>query len=400
MTAISIGRKVDQIRITSYALASCVGTGRANHLDAVTAGRSGLSPCAYPDLPFDCYVGHVAGLETLPFPTEFSDFDNRANRLALAALQSDGFLAAAGSMRERWGPGRCGVILGTSTSGIEKLESVYRARVRDDDPLPVDYVMSHNDNHQAVAAFTQKYFGLSGPSYTISTACSSSAKALIDATQLIEADFCDAVLVGGVDTLCLISLNGFEAMQLVAREPCRPCDADRNGLSIGEAAGFLIIERNDNRGVRISGMGESSDGVSMSTPPRDGAGAAVAMRTAVESAGISPDQIGYVNLHGTATPTNDTAECTAVSNVFGSDTPASSLKGMLGHTLGAAGAVEAIMSVIALEENLIPGNIGLSNLDPEISCNIVAHARTAELSHVISNAFGFGGSNCALLFSQ
>ena len=223
---------------------------------------------------------------------------------------------------------------------------------------------------------------------------------MVDATQLIEAGFCDAVVVGGVDTLCLISLNGFAAMQLVSQKPCRPCDADRNGLSIGEAAGFLIIERDGNQGVRLSGMGESSDGVSMSTPPKDGAGAAVAMRTAVENAGINTDQIGYVNLHGTATPTNDTAECTAVSNVFGSDTPASSLKGMLGHTLGAAGTVEAIMSIIALEENLIPGNIGLRNLDPEITCNIVAHTRTAELSHVVSNAFGFGGSNCALLFSQ
>ena len=400
MTANFDGRNASHIGITGYTLTSCVGTGRDAHLDAMAVSRSGLTPCAYPDLPFDCYVGHVAGLETMQFPAGVSDFDNRANRLALSALQSDGFLEAAGKMRERWGADRCGVILGTSTSGIEKLESVYRARARNDDPLPDDYVMSHNDNHQAVAAFTQKYLGVSGPSYTISTACSSSAKALIDATQLIEAGFCDAVVVGGVDTLCLISLNGFEAMQLVSREPCRPCDAARNGLSIGEAAGFLIIERDHNDCIRLSGMGESSDGVSMSTPPKDGAGAAVAMRAALAGAGINPDQIGYVNLHGTATPTNDTAECAAVSNVFGSHTPASSLKGMLGHTLGAAGAVEAIMCIIALEENLIPGNTGLGELDPEISCNIVAHARPAELSHVVSNAFGFGGSNCALLFSQ
>ena len=379
MTANFDGRNADQIGITGYALASCVGTGRGAHLDAIRSGRSGLTPCAYPDLPFDCYVGHVAGLESMQFPAGISDFDNRANRLALSALQSDGFLEAAGKMRERWGADRCGVILGTSTD---------------------DYVMSHNDNHQAVAAFTQKYLGLSGPSYTISTACSSSAKALIDATQLIEAGFCDAVVVGGVDTLCLISLNGFEAMQLVSREPCRPCDAGRNGLSIGEAAGFLIVERDHAHCIRLSGMGESSDGVSMSTPPTDGAGAAVAMRAALAGAGIDPGQIGYVNLHGTATPTNDTAECAAVSNVFGSDTPASSLKGMLGHTLGAAGAVEAIMCIIALEENLIPGNTGLGELDPDISCDIVAHTRPAELSHVVSNAFGFGGSNCALLFSQ
>lgn len=390
----------DRIRITDYAIASCVGTGRAPHLDAVRSGRSGLAPCTYPDLPFDCYVGSVSGPESIQFPAEMSDYDNRANRLALWALRSDGFLEAAKAMRERWGADRCGVILGTSTSGIEKLESVYRGRAADDDPLPDDYVMRHHDNHQAVAAFTQKYLGLTGPSYTISTACSSSAKALIDAVQLIETGFCDAVVTGGVDTLCLISLNGFEGLQLVSRAPCRPCDADRTGLSIGEAAGFMIVERDRNHGIRLSGMGESSDGISMSTPPEDGAGAASAMRTALRRAGLNAPQIDYVNLHGTGTPTNDTAECRAVAAVFGPDTPASSLKGMLGHTLGAAGAVEAILCIIALEEDLVPGNTGLNRLDPDIACNIVAHPHSRELKHVISNAFGFGGSNCALLFSK
>lgn len=400
MTAISSGSKVDHIGITHYALATCIGAGRAVHLGAMKTARSGLAPSDYPDLPFDCYIGRVSGLDEIEFLPELSDYDNRANRLALAALLSDGFTEAAEAMRERWGAARCGVVIGTSTSGIEKLESVYRARENDEDPLPDDYLMSHNDNHQAIAAFTQKFLGLSGPSYTISTACSSSAKALIDAKQLIETGFCDAVVVGGVDTLCLISLNGFEAMQLVSRAPCRPCDADRTGLSIGEAAGFLIVERDGQRGVRLSGMGESSDGVSMSTPPEDGAGAAVAMRAALASAGLDAADVGYVNLHGTATPTNDTAECRAVASVFGTNMPASSLKGMIGHTLGAAGAVEAVMSIIALEENLVPGNVGLGRLDPDISCNIAAEARTGELAHVVSNAFGFGGSNCALLFSQ
>lgn len=400
MTSLPSTVDTDRIRITTYALTTCIGTGRASHLDAMKAGRSGLVPCNYPDLPFDCYVGSVSGLESMPFPAGMPDYDNRANRLALAALRSDGFPEAVEAVRERWGPERCGVIVGTSTSGIEKLESVYRARANDEDPLPDDYLMSHNDNHQAVAAFTQKYLSITGPSYTISTACSSSAKALIDATQLIESGFCDAVVVGGVDTLCLISLNGFEAMQLISREPCRPCDADRNGLSLGEAAGFLIVERDGGQGVRLSGTGETSDGVSMSTPPEDGAGAAAAMQKALRSAGLNAGQIGYVNLHGTGTPTNDTAECRAVSRVFGSDTPASSLKGMLGHTLGAAGAVEAVMCIIALEENLIPGNLGLDRLDPDITCNVVAYPRMDELTHIVSNAFGFGGSNCALLFSK
>ncbi|MEH6755666.1 MAG: beta-ketoacyl-ACP synthase [Alphaproteobacteria bacterium] len=389
----------DQTRITHYTIITCLGRGRAAHYDALQNGRSGLAPCEYPDLPFDCFVGSVEGLDSLNFPGHVSDYDNRANRLALAAFETDGFLDAAQRVRDHWGPDRCGVVVGTSTSGIEKLETVYRAR-GDNDPLPEDYLMSHHDNHHAVAAFTQKFLGLTGPSYTISTACSSSAKAFVDAAQLIEAEICDAVIVGGVDTLCLISLNGFEAMQLISREPCRPCDASRNGLSIGEGAAFLVLERDASDGIRLSGMGESSDGVSMSTPPEDGAGAAAAMQSALDDAGIGADQVGYINLHGTATPANDTAECNAILKVFGAATPVSSLKGMLGHTLGAAGAVESVMTMIALEENLIPANVGLTTLDPQIQCNVIPESQVSELSHVLTNAFGFGGSNCALVFSR
>ena len=390
---------MSDISITSYAVASCLGIGRTEHLNAMREGRSGLAPCDYPDLRFDCFAGSVAGLDTMPFPEALKDYDNRANRLTYQALTSDGFQDAAVAMRERWGAGRCGVVMGTSTSGVAKLEDAYRARA-DGDPLPNEYRMSHHDNHHAVAAFLQDCLGLSGPSYTISTACSSSAKALVDAVQLVEAGFCDAVLAGGVDSLCLISLNGFESLQLVSRAPCRPCDADRNGLSLGEGAALAIVERDSDGGVRICGVGESSDGVSMSTPPDDGAGAAVAMRAALRDAGVAADQVGYVNLHGTATPANDTAECTAVLDVFGSGTPASSLKGMIGHTLGAAGAVEAVMCAIALEENLVPGNVGLENLDPAISCNVVPQTVPATYSHALSNSFGFGGSNCALLLGR
>ena len=253
------------------------------------------------------------------------------------------------------------------------LETVYRQR-DGDAPLPDSYRMHHHDDHQAVAGFLQSYLGLRGPSYTISTACSSSAKALVDAVQLIEAGFCDAVLTGGVDSLCLTSLNGFEAMQLISRQPSRPCDANRNGLSIGEAAALMLVERDADTGFRLSGYGESSDGVSMSTPPEDGAGAAQAMRMALDRAGLTADRIGYVNLHGTATRNNDTAECTAVTSVFGPAIPASSLKGAVGHTLGAAGAVEAVMCFIALENGILPGNTGLETLDPDIACDIVAHS--------------------------
>ena len=309
-------RDLRRIRITAHTLATCLGHGRATHAQAMVAGRSGLARNDYPDLPFDCFIGRVSEIEDIEFPGEMAAYDNRATRLSLAALNADGFYDAVAAMRDLWGSARCGVVLGTSTSGVEKLESVYRAR---DGQAPLDesYSMRHHSDHQAVAAFLQEHLQLTGPSYTISTACSSSSKALVDAVQLIEAGFCDAVLAGGVDSLCLTSLNGFEAMQLISRTACRPCDEARDGVSIGEGAAFMIVERDANTGVRLSGSGETSDGFSMSTPPADGAGAAAAMRAALASAGLEPNQIDYVNLHGTATLTNDSAEGAAVAAVLG-----------------------------------------------------------------------------------
>ncbi|MBY8974891.1 beta-ketoacyl-ACP synthase [Rhodobacteraceae bacterium NNCM2] len=392
-------RNALRIRITAHAMVTCLGRGADVHAQAMREGRSGLAPSRFPDLPFDCYLGAVAGLDEIAFPETVADFDNRSNRLALAALATDGFAAKIDAVRARWGAGRCGIVMGTSTSGVEKLEGVYRARAADE-PLPSGYSMRHHDNLQAVAAFLQAHLGLTGPSYTVSTACSSSAKALVDAVQLIEAGFCDAVITGGIDCLCLTSLNGFEALQLISREPCRPCDSERDGLSIGEAAALMIVERDAEGGIELSGWGESSDGVNMSTPPEDGAGAVAAMREALENAGLAPAQIGHVNLHGTATAVNDAAETRAVAAVLGGEVPVSSLKGAIGHTLGAAGAAEAVMCLIALEQGIIPGNTGLRTLDPAIDCNVSATSAAGDLAHVLSNSFGFGGNNCALVFSR
>ena len=398
MTGASRREDASPVKITGHTLVTCLGHGRAVHLDAMIEGRSGLSPSDIPDLPFDCFIGRVPDIDDLDVPDAIAEFDNRANRLALAALNADGFRDVIEKAKAHWGAARIGVIIGTSTSGIEKLETVYRDR-NADAPLPDSYLTRHHDNHQAVAAFLQEYLGLTGPSYSIATACSSSAKALVDAAQLIEAGLCDAVLTGGVDSLCLTTLNGFEAMQLVSRQPCRPCDANRDGLSIGEGAALMLVERSPSTGVRLSGYGESSDGVSMSTPPEDGAGALAAIEAALDRACLTPDQVGYVNLHGTATPANDTAECRAVASVFGSSTPASSFKGAVGHTLGAAGAVEAVMCLIVQEAGIVPGGVGLKDLDQTIACDVVQQSRNGDLTNVVTNAFGFGGSNCVLVLS-
>jgi 3-oxoacyl-[acyl-carrier-protein] synthase-1 len=366
---------------------------------ALREGRSGLSESHHLELPFSCFLGEVAELDALAFPEDHAAYDNRANRLALAALKSDGFEQAAQACKEKFSAARCGIVIGTSTAGVEKLEQVYRARDADA-PMPESYSMQHHDSQQAVTAFLQSYLGFQGPSYSISTACSSSAKAIIDAYQLVEAGLCDAVLAGGVDSLCLTSVNGFESLELMSRKPCRPNDIVRDGLSIGEAAAFVLVERDSFGCVRMTGYGESSDGTNMSTPPEDGAGACAAIRQALERADLTPKDIDYVNLHGTATIVNDATEARAVITAIGPDVPAASLKGAIGHTLGAAGAAEAVLCIYAMQEAILPGNTGLETLDPKALPNITSHCRTGSIQHVLSNSFGFGGSNCALVLSK
>lgn len=388
-----------RIRIPAYAMVSCLGAGRAAHREALWEGRTGLAEHEIPEMPFQCPVGAVAGVEKIALPDALRPFDNRANRLALAAMRSDGFEERVAAARARWGRDRCGIVVGTSTSGVERLEHVYRDRA-EDAPVAPDFSIRHHSSHNAVAEFLAAYLDLGGPCFTVSTACSSSAKALIDAVQCVALGVCDAVAAVGVDSLCLTSLNGFESLQLVSRTPCQPCDKSRSGLTISEAGAALLVERDAEGGARLSGFGESSDGAHMSTPPKDGAGAAQAMRAALARAGLRPEAIDYVNMHGTGTPLNDAAECAAIRDVFGKATPAASIKGAVGHSLGAAGALEIAICLMALEESYAPGTIGLEERDPACDCAILERTREAPLSHVLSNAFGFGGNNCAVILSK
>ncbi len=389
-------RSLDQIGITGRAAVSAVGWGAEPHVDAMRDMRSGLRACDFDNVDVPCFIGRVDGIEDLVFPAHHPVFDNRATRLALAAAGSDGFLEKVSAAVGRWGPARVGLVMGTSTSGVDRLENVYRART-DDAPLTESYTIRHHSDHHAVTAFLEQYLGLAGPVFTISTACSSSAKALVDAAQLIQLGICDAVVAGGVDSLCMTSLYGFEALELVSRQPCRPADGNRDGLSIGEAAGLLLLER-DADGPFMSGYGESSDAVNMSTPPPDGAGAAAAMRSAMTRARLDAGDISFVKLHGTATPINDQAETAAVAAAV-PKVIATSLKGLVGHTLGAAGALEAVMCLDALDHGFVPGTAGLETKDLEISVDVPARTLNAPVQNVVCNAFGFGGSNCALVLS-
>jgi 3-oxoacyl-[acyl-carrier-protein] synthase-1 len=220
---------------------------------------------------------------------------------------------------------------------------------------------------------------------------------------MIAAGICDAAVVGGVDSLCLTTLYGFHSLGLLSRTPCRPYDAARDGISIGEGAGFALLERAAERTQNCTslliGIGESCDGYHMSAPHPDGTGARLAMQAALNSAGLKPAGIDYLNLHGTATLTNDASEDKAVCDVFGSAIPSSSTKGSTGHLLGAAGIIEAIISIIAIEHALLPGSVHTQNVDPTLRADYLIENRSARVQRVLSNSFGFGGSNCSLVFA-
>jgi 3-oxoacyl-[acyl-carrier-protein] synthase-1 len=238
----------------------------------------------------------------------------------------------------------------------------------------------------------------------VSCACASSAKVFASARRMLDADVIDAALVGGVDSLCLTTLYGFHSLQLSSALPCRPFDVARDGISIGEAAAYALLERPtenlDADAVLLLGVGESSDAYHMSAPHPEGLGARRAMQAALAAAGLDAGAIDYINLHGTATPSNDRAESQAVTSIFGATTPGSSTKGATGHTLGAAGALEAVICAIALRKGLMPGGIHTTRVDPTLTAHYLRENRRAPVIHALSNSFGFGGTNCSLVFGR
>ncbi len=305
--------------------------------------------------------------------------------------------------REKYGPARIGVFVGTSTSGILETELAYRRRDASG-ALPADLRYATTHNTYSVAWFVQSYFGLTGPSMAISTACSSSAKAFGNAARMIAAGLCDAAVVGGVDSLCLTTLYGFGSLGLLSSRACRPFDTDRDGISIGEGGGMVLLEKNADsktaNTIALLGVGESSDAYHMSTPHPEGLGARMAMEQALSAAGIGPGAVDYINLHGTGTRSNDASEDKAVCAVFGTATPCSSTKGWTGHTLGACGAIEAIICALAIERGFMPGSVNTRTVDPGLGLQYLVGNRSEPVEIAMSNAFGFGGTNCSLLLGR
>jgi 3-oxoacyl-[acyl-carrier-protein] synthase-1 len=390
--------------LTQFTATCCLGAGLQPLSTALRSTRSGLSPCRFEDVELDTWIGAVAGIDERPLPLPFRQFECRNNRLAYMALGQDDFNAGVLECVSRVGAQRVGLFIGTSTSGILQTELAYRRRDPGSGALPADFQYAGTHNTFASASFIRELLGIEGPAAVVSTACSSSAKAFGAAQRMIELGIIDAAVVGGVDSLCLTTLYGFHSLQLTAPRPCRPCAVDRGGISVGEAAAFVLLERSAPRGnecaIALLGVGESNDGYHLSAPHPEGLGAGLAMESALRAAGLAAAGIGYLNLHGTGTTSNDSAECAAITRMFGAELPCSSTKGATGHTLGAAGALEAVICALALRDQLLPGGANTERVDPALQVNYITSSRAAAITHVVSNSFGFGGTNCSLALGR
>ena len=392
------------LAIRAYTATTAVGRGRDALLSALREGRSGLRRNDFGPDPLDCWIGRVEGIEDAPLPTQWARWECRNNRLAWLALQQDGILDSVREMISAHGSDRVAVVMGTSTASIGASEEAYTRLVGEGDasrfPADLDRPIVHTPH--SLGDFVQQATGLRGPCVTVATACSSSAKVFAQAARLIQSGMVDAALVGGVDTLCGSVLFGFNALQLVSPDPCRPFDATRVGLSLGEAGGFAVLERpaEHDGDLQLCGYGESSDAHHMSAPHPEGVGAKLAMRDALARAGIDASEVGYLNLHGTATPANDTVEAGAVASMFPASLHASSTKGWTGHTLGAAGIVESVIALLALAEGELPGTLNSSVPDPACGPQIRFAGQVRPIRYSMNNSFGFGGNNASLVFGR
>lgn len=349
----------------------------------------------------EIFVGEVNS-PLPPWPEPLGEHHSRNNRLLLAAYEQ--IAESTEAALARFGRDRIGVVIGSSTSGILEGERAAAAWARGE-PSPPGYHYRQQeigDPARALAA----YLGLESIAYTISAACSSSAKAFASARNLLDLDLCDAVLVGGVDSLCGLTLNGFLALESLARDRCNPFAAGRDGIVIGEGAALFLLTR-EAAPIALFGVGESTDAYHISAPHPEGEGAEAAMRAALFDAGLTADTIDYINLHGTATPKNDAMESLAVARLFGAKVACSSTKSLTGHTLGAAGATEVALCWLLLSalnrHGILPAQNMRGDVDPDLApIGLLTRDATIGVGarYCLSNSFAFGGSNCAVVIGR
>lgn len=346
------------------------------------------------------------GMVTIDLPAvTLASEDSRNNRLLASAVTS--LLPALRSLKARFGRGRIGIVIGTSTSGIAEGEAALD--VSADQPLlAADYCYTTQE-FSAPSRFLAEWLDLRGPSFVLSSACTSGGKALAAAARLLKLGVCDAVVAGGVDSLCRMTLEGFSALTVTADTPCNPFSVNRRGTNIGEGAAVFLMTRESSLDgattpVRLAGWGETSDAYHISSPDPQGHGAIAAMRKALAMAGLQPGHIDYLNLHGTATAHNDLMEARAVEQTLGSTVACSSTKPLTGHTLAAAGAIEALLCWLLLQrrDGRLPPHHWDGEADPALPVlNGLGHTQLQHpLQTAMSNSFAFGGNNLSLILAR
>ncbi len=396
--------------------ASCAaGVGLAALSEALRSNTSSLQALQANEPPAwagtatvpEAWAGALDALVASPLPAALAAWDCRPTRLAYQALQQDGFITAVAAARERWGAARVGLVLGTSASTIGDSEAAYR-QLDADGGFPAGRRNPRLNTPHALAAFVQQALGLQGPAVTVSTACSSSAKACGSARRWLQAGVVDAVVVAGVEALSASLLFGFRSLGLVAPSPCQPFGAARLGISLGEAAAFVLLQRHEAatpaEALCLLGDGEANDAHHMSAPHPQGLGAELALDAALARAGLGAEAIEFLNLHGTATPANDAVEAALVARRYAPTVHACATKGLTGHTMGAAGLLEAVVCLIALQHGVRAGTVQTPAADPAFGSAFAQQLRLKPASgavrYAVTHSFGFGGNNAVLVFGR
>jgi 3-oxoacyl-[acyl-carrier-protein] synthase-1 len=379
--------------LADLAIINSLGSGKQAVLDGLLRGdQSGMQTCGPLLTGREGVVARVTQ-ELADLPPEYAEFDCRNNQLLAGAAQQ--VTTGIEELKADYGSSRIGVIIGTSTSGIAAAEGAGAGS-------PGYHYRQQEIG--AAAEFLARYLGIEGPRFTVSTACSSSAKALASAARFLAADLCDAVVVGGCDSLCQLTTNGFDALESLSDEICNPFSINRKGINIGEGAALFLLTRSE-AAIRLAGYGESSDAYHMSAPEPSGKGAEIAIRAALANAQVDAQQIGYINLHGTATVKNDKMESCVIERIFGAAMPCSSTKSQIGHTLGAAGAQEIGLCWLLLSEmngeRRLPQHLWDEEADPELPViGLTGASAQWERDLFMSNSFAFGGSNVSLVIGR
>lgn len=389
--------------VTGFGVISPVGDNPESCFHALCNKQSGIAYPVYLDTTHkdSLPVGEVKysnkELESLLCLSlnELSNY-TRTSLLALFALRQ----AINHAKLDNGTLSNCAMVSGSSVGGMDKTENSHRNN------SDIGFLYTHACGNGTARICNT--LGIKGYRTTLSTACSSAANAVIHAAMLIKSGRADCVIAGGSDSLCRFTLNGFNSLMILDKEHCRPFDITRNGLNLGEGAAFLVLEseksvirRQANVICRLSGYANANDAFHQTASSPDGDGAFIAMQKAIKSAGIDRDAIGYINVHGTATPNNDLTEGLALRRIFGDNVPAfSSTKSMTGHALGAAAALEAVFSIMALTNNTLIPQRGFHNAIPETDLIPVTECRETDVSNVLSNSFGFGGNSSSLIFSK